>query len=186
MLERARVVIVGGGSLGVSLLYHLSKEGWCDTLLIEKGELTSGSTWHAAGLVPNFNGNMTVSKIHQASSRARVMGIDYDFISKSEAKELCPLMSFDDARIIMSTPSDGHVDPTSVVMPLSQGARANGATISRFNRVIDINLLPSGEWEVITEKGVCIAEHVVNAAGCFAPEVGAMVGVKLRTSISGN
>ncbi len=219
MLDRARVVIIGGGSLGVSLLYHLSKEGWTDTLLIEKGELTSGSTWHAAGLVPNFNGNMTVSKIHQASidlytkeipeltgletpfhttgslrvgftdieeqwfrnvqSRARVLDIDYDFISKAQAQELCPLMNFDDARIIMSTPNDGHVDPTSVVMPLSQAARKNGATISRFNRVIDINLLPSGEWEVITEKGVCIAEHVVNAGGCFAPEVGAMVGVKL-------
>jgi len=219
MLDHARVVVIGGGSLGVSLLYHLTKEGWTDILLIEKGELTSGSTWHAAGLIPNFNGNMTVSKIHQASidlytkeipaltgletpfhttgslrvgfteieeewfknveSRSKIIGYDFEFISKSKAEELCPLMDFSGARTIMSTPNDGHVDPTSVVMPLSQAARANGATISRFNRVTDINQLPSGEWEVITEKGTVIAEHVVNAAGCFAPEVANMVGKSL-------
>jgi len=50
MKSHARVVIVGGGSLGVNLLYHLTKEGWTDVVLVEKGELTSGSTWHAAGL----------------------------------------------------------------------------------------------------------------------------------------
>jgi len=64
MKSHARVVIIGGGSLGVNLLYHLTKEGWTDVALIEKGELTSGSTWHAAGLCGNFIGNMTVSQIH--------------------------------------------------------------------------------------------------------------------------
>ena len=57
MKTHANVVIIGGGSLGVNLMYHLCEEGWNDVLLIEKGELTSGSTWHAAGLCPNFNGN---------------------------------------------------------------------------------------------------------------------------------
>ena len=186
MQDHARVVIVGGGSLGVSLLYHLSKEGWTDTLLIEKGELTSGSTWHAAGLLCNFIGNHTVSQIHQVSidlytkeipeltgdpspfhqpgslrigfteleeqwfrnlqSRSHSVPFEFNIISKAEAQELHPLMNFDGARIIVSTPNDGHVDPTSVVMPLSQAARKNGATISRFNRVLEINALPSGEW----------------------------------------
>jgi dimethylglycine dehydrogenase len=54
MRTHTRVVIVGGGMLGVSLLYHLASEGWRDLLLIEKGELTSGSTWHAAGMCPAF------------------------------------------------------------------------------------------------------------------------------------
>ena len=67
MKSHARVVIIGGGSLGISLLYHLTREGWTDLLLIEKGELTSGSTWHAAGLCSNFIGNMTVAKIHDYS-----------------------------------------------------------------------------------------------------------------------
>ena len=65
MKTHARVVIIGGGSLGVNLMYHLTEEGWTDVVLIEKGELTSGSTWHAAGLCTNFNGNHTLSKIHE-------------------------------------------------------------------------------------------------------------------------
>ena len=59
---------------------------------------------------------------------------------------------------------------------MAKGATKMGATIIRKNRVIDINLRPSGEWEVVTEKGTIIAEHVVNAAGCFARKVSQMVG----------
>jgi dimethylglycine dehydrogenase len=88
-------------------------------------------------------------------------------------------MNFDKARVIASTPNDGHVDPTSVVMPLSKLARANGAEINRFTRVTEINELRSGEWEVVTDKGTIVAEHVVNAAGCFAREVGAMAGINV-------
>jgi dimethylglycine dehydrogenase len=219
MKTHARVVIIGGGSLGVSLLYHLTKEGWTDICLVEKGELTSGSTWHAAGLVSNFIGNMSVAHIqnysielyneilpketgldssfHQTGSlrigfteaeeqwfrnlesRAKNIGFEFNFVSKEEAKQLNPFMNFDDARVIVSTPNDGHVDPTSVVMPISQLARKNGAEINRFTQVTDINQTSSGEWEVVTDKGTIIAEHVVNAGGCFAPEVAAMVGVKL-------
>jgi dimethylglycine dehydrogenase len=219
MKTHARAVIIGGGSLGISLLYHLAKEGWTDTLLLEKGELTSGSTWHAAGLCSNFIGNMTVAKIHDYSiklydellpaetgdtstfhrtgslrigyskleeewfrnleSRARNVPCEFNIISAEEARALHPYMNFERARIIASTPNDGHVDPTSVAMPMSQLARAAGAEISRFNRVIEINNTASGEWEVVTEQGTVMAEHVVNAGGCFAPEVGAMVGATL-------
>ena len=58
MKSHARVVVIGGGAMGVGLLYHLAKEGWNDVMLIEKGELTSGSTWHAAGLVQHFIGSL--------------------------------------------------------------------------------------------------------------------------------
>jgi len=216
MKTHARVVIIGGGSLGVNLLYHLTKEGWTDVVLVEKGELTSGSTWHAAGLCSNFIGNHTVAQIHNYTirlyneilpaetgeksvfhqcgslrqgfsrveeewfrnleSRARNIGFEFNIVSKEEARKLNPLMNFDKARIIASTPKDGHVDPTSVVMPLSKLARAGGAEIYRNTRVTAINELRSGEWEVVTEQGNIIAEHVVNAGGCFAREVGAMVG----------
>ena len=64
MHDDVQCVIVGGGAMGVSLLYHLAHEGWTDTLLIEKGELTSGSTWHAAGLVPHFIGSLNMAKVH--------------------------------------------------------------------------------------------------------------------------
>ena len=64
MKSHTRSVIIGGGAMGVGLLYHLAKEGWKDVVLIEKGELTSGSTWHAAGLIPHFIGSLNMAKIH--------------------------------------------------------------------------------------------------------------------------
>ena len=69
MKSHAQVVIIGGGSLGVNLMYHLTQEGWTDIVLVEKGELTSGSTWHAAGLCSNFIGNMTVNNCFIAFTR---------------------------------------------------------------------------------------------------------------------
>ena len=219
MQTHARVVIIGGGSLGVNLLYHLTKEGWNECLLVEKGELTSGSTWHAAGLCSNFIGNMTVAQIHEYTirlyneilpeetgdpsvfhqtgslrigysrveeewfrnleSRAKSIGCEFNLINKSEAQERHPLVDFSNARVIASTPNDGHVDPTSVVMTLASLSTKGGAKIERFNRVVEINQLPSGEWQVVTEKGSVTAEHVVNAAGCFSVEVGKMVGARI-------
>ena len=65
MTQEARCVIIGGGAMGVGLLYYLAHEGWTDTILLEKGELTSGSTWHAAGLIPNFIGDLNMAKVHE-------------------------------------------------------------------------------------------------------------------------
>ena len=62
--KTARVVVIGGGAVGCSVLYHLADMGWTDTVLLEKNELTSGSTWHAAGNCPNFVGSWTMMKIH--------------------------------------------------------------------------------------------------------------------------
>jgi dimethylglycine dehydrogenase len=67
MNTTARVVVIGGGVVGVSTLYHLAKMGWSDVVLIERKELTSGSTWHAAGLLPLFNLSYSVGKLHQYS-----------------------------------------------------------------------------------------------------------------------
>jgi len=62
-----RVLIIGGGVVGVSTLYHLTKKGWTDIALIERSELTAGSTWHAAGLLPLFNMSYTVGQLHKYS-----------------------------------------------------------------------------------------------------------------------
>ena len=67
MKTHARVVVIGGGVVGVSTLYHLAKKGWSDVVLIERKELTSGSTWHAAGLLPLFNMSYSVGQIHKYS-----------------------------------------------------------------------------------------------------------------------
>jgi len=67
MKSEARVVVIGGGVVGVSTLYHLAKKGWSDVVLVERKELTSGSTWHAAGLLPLFNLSYSVGQIHKYS-----------------------------------------------------------------------------------------------------------------------
>lgn len=67
MKTHARAVVIGGGVVGVSTLYHLAKKGWGDSVLIERKELTSGSTWHAAGLLPLFNMSYSVGQIHKYS-----------------------------------------------------------------------------------------------------------------------
>ena len=69
MQTSARVVIIGGGIMGASLLYHLAELGWTDCLLIEKDELTSGSTWHAAGQCPNITGSYNLAKMHAYSNQ---------------------------------------------------------------------------------------------------------------------
>ena len=67
METTARVVVIGGGINGVSTLYHLAKKGWTDSILLERTELTAGSTWHAAGLLPLFNMSYSVGQLHQYS-----------------------------------------------------------------------------------------------------------------------
>jgi len=67
MRERARVVIIGGGIAGCSVAYHLARKGWTDVVLVDKGELTSGSTWHAAGMVTHFHTSPTLMRMRKYS-----------------------------------------------------------------------------------------------------------------------
>ncbi|MCP4392198.1 MAG: FAD-dependent oxidoreductase [Gammaproteobacteria bacterium] len=216
MQSQAKVVIVGGGMMGVGLVYHLAEEGWKDTVLIEKGELTSGSTWHAAGQCPSFISNYNMAKIHHysnmlyprleeitgqpagwhgcggirlATTQEEVdwfrhvsgfsanVGFHMEVIGPERIKELNPWLDTDGVLAGAYTNMDGHVDPSSACNAMAAGARQMGATIIRRNRVTDIRRLPSGEFEVVTEQGNITCEHVVNAGGCYAREVGAWVGV---------
>jgi dimethylglycine dehydrogenase len=218
MKQHARVVVIGGGALGAGLLYALTKEGWDDVVLIEKGELTSGSTWHAAGLIPHFIGGLSMAKLHQegprlykaleaetgqatgwhgcgairlALSDAEVdwfkyvkgildyVGSECHLITPSEIRELHPLLVVDDVKMGFYTPSDGHTDPASATNAMAAGARLGGATIYRHTQVTGTRLLDSGEWEVSTDKGTIVCEHVVNAAGSFAKQIGEWVGLDL-------
>ncbi len=83
MQTSARVVIIGGGIMGASLLYHLAELGWTDCLLIEKDELTSGSTWHAAGQCPSITGSFNLAKIHAYSNDLypRLEGLTGQYVS---------------------------------------------------------------------------------------------------------
>jgi len=215
MTTHARIAIVGGGMMGVGLLYHLAEQGCGDAVLIEKGELTSGSTWHAAGQCPSFVGNYNLSKIHaytndlakkledmtgqsvnwHQSGGIRLAtnqeeldwfhfvkgfddncGSETEIIDVEEIRRANPFLTTDGVLAGARTTNDGHVDPSGMCQAMAKGARAMGAKIQRHNRVQDIRALPSGEWELVTEKGSIIAEMVVNAAGCFARTVAQMVG----------
>ena len=67
MITNVKAVVVGGGAVGTSIAYHLARGGWNDVMLLERDELTSGSTWHAAGLLPLFNMSYATTHIHQYS-----------------------------------------------------------------------------------------------------------------------
>ena len=67
MKSHARVVVIGGGIVGVSTLYHLAKKGWSEVVLVEKADLTHGSTWHAAGILPLFNMSYSIGQLHKYS-----------------------------------------------------------------------------------------------------------------------
>src|SRR5262244_1784347 len=80
MADRARVVIIGGGAVGASCLYHLAKLGWTDSVLVEQNELTSGSTWHAAGNCPTFSTSWGLLKLQRYSTELyRRLGDEVDY-----------------------------------------------------------------------------------------------------------
>src|ERR1700678_3898829 len=176
MKTHARVVVVGGGMMGASLLYHLALEGCTDTILIEKNELTSGSTWHAAGQCPSITGSYNLAEIAWLKyilGYSKSIGFRMDIVGVDEIKRLNPFLTTQGVLAAAWTLDDGHGDPSGICNALAKAARDLGATIVRHNRATDVRRRPGGEWEVITEQGPIVAEMVVNAAGCYAREVAA-------------
>ena len=216
MHTHARVVVIGGGVVGVSTLYHLAKMGWSDVVLIERKELTSGSTWHAAGLLPLFNMSYSVGQLHKYSvgfyptleaetelkvgfakvsnirlaltqdrmdeyryyaGVAKTIGVDVNFLTPDQVKEIWPLAKTDDLIGAIQHPDDGYIQPADLTQALAKGARQLGATIYRYTTVTGITQKANGEWVVHTDKGDITCEHVVSASGNFARKTGAMVGL---------
>ena len=218
MRTHVQAVVIGGGVVGASVLYHLTKAGWKDVLLLERAELTSGSTWHAAGGMHTVNGDPNVAKLQQytinlyeeierisgqscgvhitggvmlagtaerldwlrmAKARGRYLGMELELVSVAEAKKLFPLLEERHFVGAMYDPIEGHVDPYGVTHAYAKSAQIGGAEIVRQTRVLDTKQRADGTWDVVTEKGNVHAEHVVNAGGLWAREVGRMVGLEL-------
>ena len=210
MAERARVVIVGGGITGCSLALHLARAGWRDVLLLEKGELTSGSTCQAAGLVTAFNPSPTMMRLRRYSielygelgvfetvgslriassreslldlrrgvSRARAIGLDVDLVGPDEVVERLPEATRANLHGAVWVERDGYLDPHTATHALAAAARDHGADIRTHVRVDAVERAPSGEIAAVhTTAGRIECEHLVVAAGIWAPRVAAMAGV---------
>ena len=218
MKKHAQVVVVGGGVIGCSVLFHLTKYGCTDVVLCERKELTAGSSWHAAGGFHALNSDPAVSRLQaytialyreiQALSgqdvglhftgglnvaatperwellrsdwaRHRVLGLETELISPAQVRELCPLIDTTNVLGAVYDPQEGHLDPYGATHAYAKAACLKGAEIYRHTRVLELVPTGRGSWHVVTSGGTIEAEHVVNAAGLWAREVGQMVGVHL-------
>ena len=218
MKSHTRVVVIGGGVVGASVLYHLTKFGWTDIMLIERSELTSGSTWHAAGGFHNLNADTNMASLQAYTiglykeleeisgqscglhhvggltltgtperwdylkaerAKHRYMGLHTELVGPAEIRKLSPITNTDGIIGALYDPMDGHLDPSGTTHAYAKAATLAGAEIMLRNPVLATNPRPDGSWEVVTEQGSIIAEHVVNAGGLWAREVGKMAGVYL-------
>ena len=221
MKSHYRAVIIGGGVVGASVLYHLAKFGWKDVCLIERKVLTAGSSWHAAGgfhalnADPNIaalqaytidllteiekesgqsvgmhmTGGMTLAGtpdrwewLQSAYRTFQSIGIDdCRLVTPEEAGELNPIMSTKGILGGMWADREGYLDTTGTVHAYAKAARKRGAEYFEHTKVEALEQTAEG-WRVITDKGTITCEHVVNAAGLWAKQVGRMAGIDLPVS----
>ena len=221
LVGRARAVIIGGGVIGTSVAYHLTLRGLTDVLLLEQGQLSCGTTWHAAGLVGQLRASESGTRLVQYSTRlydrleaetglatgfrrcggvtvartadrmtalrrtaaaAEAFGLECELISPARAAELYPIMETSDLVGAIWLPGDGRANPTDLTAALARGARMRGATIRERTRVTGILTAADGRGGrtvtgVRTDEGDVEAEVVVNCAGQWAKQVGALCGV---------
>lgn len=221
MKSHYRVVVIGGGVVGCSVLYHLAKFGWKDVALLERSVLAAGSSWHAAGGFHALNADPNIaslqaytidllSEIERESGQSvgmhmtggltlagtqdrwewlqsayrifQTMGIeDVRLVTPDEAVSLCPIMSGEGILGGLWADREGYIDTTGTVQAYAKAAKLHGAEVIEGNRVLELNPVSEG-WQVVTEKGTITCEHVVNAAGLWAKQVGRMAGIELPVS----
>ena len=218
MKTSAQVVVIGGGVVGCSVLYHLTKFGWTDIMLVERSELTSGSTWHAAGGFHTLNadtnmaalqgytiqlyreleeisgqscglhhvGGLTLATdqdrmdfLRAERAKHRYMGLETEIVGPDEIAKISPITNTQGVIGALYDPLDGHLDPSGTTHAYAKAARQAGAEIVLRNPILETNPREDGSWDVVTEQGTIHAEHIVNAAGLWAREVGALAGVYL-------
>jgi heterotetrameric sarcosine oxidase gamma subunit len=214
--ERARVVIIGGGVAGCSIAYHLGKLGVSDVVLLERAQLTAGTTWHAAGLLTTLRDTETQTRLaaytqelyrrleadtgqatgliecgsiqlaltpakaeemRRGFRAAQSWGIECEEIDAAAVQQLWPLAYTGDVQAAFHFPKDGRVNPTDVTRALARGARAAGVRIFEKCPVTAIECSGGRVRAVESARGRIATDIVVNCAGIWAREVGALAGV---------
>jgi 4-methylaminobutanoate oxidase (formaldehyde-forming) len=216
--DRAHVVIIGGGVIGTSVAYHLTKLGLTDVVLLEQGQLSGGTTWHAAGLVGQLRasesatrlvqystqlytelenevglsagykqcGGVTVARtadrmiqLRRTAANAAAFNMVCELLTPEQALDHYPVMRVDDLVGAIWLPADGKANPTDLTFALAKGARMRGTRIIERIRVLDV-LTDNGRIAgVRSDAGDIEAEIVVNCAGQWAKQVGALAGVNV-------
>lgn len=218
-MQHFRAVVIGGGVVGTSVLYHLAKLGWTDVALIERAELTAGSTWHAAAGFHALNADPSIAALQAYTIKLyreieAETGMDlglhmtggvniasapdrWDWLKSAwaifqsigiesarlmtpeEIGEVSPITDLTGILGGLYDKNEGHLDPHAATHGFANAARKRGAQVILRNRVISMARRAEGGWALTTEQGTIITDHVVNAGGLWAKQVGLMAGVDL-------
>lgn len=216
--SHAGIVVIGGGIIGCSTAYHLARDHKADVLLLEQDMLTSGSTWHAAGLVGQLRSSASITRVlkysvdlykgleaetglatgwkmtgclrlatnqdrwtefRRLATTAKSFGMEMHLVSPEEVKRMWPLMNVDDLVGASWLPTDGQASPSDITQSLARGARMHGAKIVEKVQVTGFEMQDGRIVKVKTTLGDVVCEKVVNCAGQWARQVGAMAGINV-------
>jgi sarcosine dehydrogenase len=214
--SQAQIVVIGGGIIGCSTAYHLARDHKANVVVLEQGRITSGTTWHAAGLVGQLRSSASITRVLKYSvelyknlhvetgletgwkmtgclrlattedrwteykrlaTTAKSFGLEMHLISPSEVKRMWPLMDVSDLVGASWLSTDGQASPSDITQSLAKGARLHGATFHEGVRVLGFDMSQGRITSVKTDQGNIACDKVVNCAGMWARQVGAMAGI---------